>query len=467
MMQMMSLHTFDRAYPEEFPAHQRLSPLLSREALRRMAWSTFYLDSMADGGRYGSQTIDERAYRLQLPCDQDSFLGNDHVVTEPLIPGEPNNSHAIGGGVPHASLDMSAYLLRTAAARRRALHFAFRASYQEHTVERLSADLLDLRYDIQAVFADLPRRFQFNPDNMVLHHDRLPMFILLHVVRHNLFIILGRAALQIYLRDSAKLDLVHQVRRDRISHALNVSSLLAEGLRENIVFDPHIGIQAYVAFEILLFEPRRLASVDQSNDFNVPKITEGVVHLLTAVRNLASRSELIRHLYLEAIHRLIRCDCRHLLEQSDLTVIHSKHPLVGQDDAEFDFRDFRGAKLERLNKRARPPADDTITTTGDEVLLDDSISREPTGSPAALPQTENLASHSLEGLLTPFESSTGPGMSADAEMGDYGLLQDGQPWRELVQPENTDHLFSSLNWLWPFDEWNDQIAPPTGLSGFQ
>lgn len=248
-MQMMSLHVFDRAYPVDFPSHQRLSPLLSREALRRLAWATFYLDSMTDGGRYGSQTIDERAYRIQLPCDQESFLGGDHAVTEPLIPGDMSAVQAIRDGVPHASLDMSAYLLRAAAARRRALHFAYRASYQEHTVEQLSSDLLLLQEDLETVFADLPRRVQFNPDNLILHRERLPMFILLHVVRRNLFIILGRAALQIYLRDPTKVDAVYQVRRNRISHALAVSDLVSAGLKESITFDPHIGVQAYVALE--------------------------------------------------------------------------------------------------------------------------------------------------------------------------------------------------------------------------
>ena len=249
MMQMMSLHIFDQVYPESFPSHQSLSPLLSRESLRRIAWSTFYLDSMIDGGRYGSQTIDECAYRIQLPCDQESFLGDDQSTTEPLIPDASISVQRRGGCLPHASLDMSAYLLRTAAARRRGLHFAFRASYQENTVEHLSTGLSTTKKDFEAVYADLPRRFQLTDDNLLLHRDRLPMFILLHVLRNNLFIILGRAALLIYLRDSTKADLINNTRRDRISRALTVSDLISVGLKENIIFDPHIGVQAYVALE--------------------------------------------------------------------------------------------------------------------------------------------------------------------------------------------------------------------------
>lgn len=251
-MQMMSLHIFDQVYPASFPSNQRLSPLLSRESLRRLAWSTFYLDSMTDGGRYGSQTTDERAYRIQLPCDQESFLGDDNATTEPLIPEETITAQRAGGGLPHASLDMSAYLLRTAAARRRGLHFAFRASYQENPVENLSAGLLVIQDDLEAIYADLPRRFHFNADNILLHRDRLPMFILLHVLRHNLFIILGRAALLVYPRDPTKTDLTNHVRCDRISRALAISDLISTGLKENITFDPHIGIQAYVALESMI-----------------------------------------------------------------------------------------------------------------------------------------------------------------------------------------------------------------------
>lgn len=47
-------------------------------------------------------------------------------------------------------------------------------------------------------------------------------------------------------------------------------------------------------------------------------------------------------------------------------MILSEYRLVGQDAAEFDFRDFRGAKLERLRRGAK------LTTSGsrDEALLE-------------------------------------------------------------------------------------------------
>lgn len=249
MMQMMSLQTFDRTYPAKFASNLRISPLLSCEALRRVAWCTFYVDTIVDGGRYGFHIVDEKAYRLQLPCDPASFLGDEAVVTEPLLYNSADPANNEANKPSHGPLDMSAYLLRTAAARRRALHFAFRASHKEQTAEQLSVELGALEADMEEVISALPKRFHFNTDNMFLHRDRLITFILLHVLRHNLFIVIGRAALQVYQRDSTKADLIHQVRRNRISHALPIAGLISEGIKAGISFDPQIGVQAYVALE--------------------------------------------------------------------------------------------------------------------------------------------------------------------------------------------------------------------------
>lgn len=248
-MQMMSLQTFDRTYPANLAPNLQLPPLLSNEALRRVAWSTFYADTIVDGGRYGFHTIDEKSYRLQLPCDQASFLSNETVITEPLFyDHSTDTANSVESG-QRTALDMSAYLLRAAAARRRALHFAFRASHKEQTAEQLSVELGALETDMEQVINALPRRFYFNSDNMFLHRDRLITFLLLHIMRHNLFIVVGRAALQVYQRDPTKESLIPQVRKSRISHALPIAGLVAEGLKAGISFDPQIGVQAYVALE--------------------------------------------------------------------------------------------------------------------------------------------------------------------------------------------------------------------------
>ncbi|KAL4862122.1 hypothetical protein BDV12DRAFT_179275 [Aspergillus spectabilis] len=52
-------------------------------------------------------------------------------------------------------------------------------------------------------------------------------------------------------------------------------------------------------------------------------------------------------------------------------------------------------------------------------------------------------------------SVSGSPQALDLE--NYALTTDGQHWRDLVEPDNADHVFSSLNWLWPFEEFNDEI----------
>ncbi|KIX07462.1 uncharacterized protein Z518_02115 [Rhinocladiella mackenziei CBS 650.93] len=452
MMQMMSLQTLDRTYPAKFAANLRLSPLLSCEALRRVAWCAFYADTIVDGGRYGFHIVDENSYRLQLPCDMASFLGDETVVTEPLfvVPSDPANTST--ASLDRAPLDMSAYLLRTAAARRRALHFAFRASHRERTSEQLSAELVALEADIEDVIAALPRRFHFNTNNMILHRDRLITFILLHILRHNLYIVVGRAALQVYQRDSAKADLIPQVRRNRISHALPIAGLISEGLKAGISFDPQIGVQAYVALEILLFEPRRLAEIDPFLDPKAPALMEAIPHLLTVIRDIADRSEFVKQLHVEAVHRLLRCGHSHFLNQTDFTAFRSEYRLVCQDPAEYDFRDFRWAKLERLRRGVRPS-----TNAGrDEALLEYESGGETASSSAATsPRLDAIdvryaasrPSAAQRGQSVPSAPSNELDLPAAQSIDGVGMAQTLLPWWGLGEPENPDQMFS-LDWSW-------------------
>jgi hypothetical protein len=245
---MMSLQTFDRSYSADVSSRFGRSSLLSAESLRRLAWSTFYSDAIVDGGRYGFHTVDENAYRLQLPCEETSFLGNDPVRTEPLFPSTTAIRDRTGVQAP-APIGISGHLIRTAAARRRALHFAFRASHREMPPAELEAEATALESLIDAVIVSLPPRYHFTIDNVHLHRDCLPAFILLHLFRHNLYIILGRARLMIYQQAADRSHLVPQLRRDRIARALPMAGIVAEGLKVGANFCPQVGVQAYVALE--------------------------------------------------------------------------------------------------------------------------------------------------------------------------------------------------------------------------
>ncbi|KAJ3461154.1 hypothetical protein MRS44_009707 [Fusarium solani] len=443
MMQMMSLQTFDRTYTPNLASNARLSPLLSGEALRRVAWSTFFLDSIIDGGRYGFHVVDEKTYRLQLPCEQERFLGNENVVTEPLD-NSANPQGILPDNLERAPLDMSAYLLRTAATRRRALHFAFRASHKEQTAEQLSVELDTLRVDIEELIAALPKRFHFNSDNMFVHRDRLITFLLLHVMRHNLFIILGRAGLMIYQCDPSKMDLIPQVRQNRISHALPIAGLVSEGLKAGIKFDPQIGVHSY-SFSL----SRRLAEVDPFTDPKAPELVEAIPHLLTAIREIASRSEFVRQLYVEAVHRLLHCDCMHLLTSNDLAAFRDEHQLVGQDVAEYDFRDFGWAKVERL----RRGASSSTNMARDEALLEYKAGKEAAIiSAVPSPRLDAMdVSHSINQASGSHPIATGlPGLTELPEMQPMGESFDEMPhqsrWGLPEMDSSNQGLL--LDWVW-------------------
>lgn len=176
MMQMMQLLTFDVKYPLD--KEITLSPLLSREVLRRVAWSTFYLDSMVDGGRYGYQSVNCDAFRIQLPSREESFLRNEAVRTETLYRDtiEPLSNN----------LGLSALLIRAAAMRRTALHVVFRISQRDWPSSTAEHELRALELDITRFFETLPAQYYFNPSNTFCHRSRLPAFTTFHLLRHNL-----------------------------------------------------------------------------------------------------------------------------------------------------------------------------------------------------------------------------------------------------------------------------------------
>ncbi|KAM0812788.1 putative Transcription factor domain-containing protein [Seiridium cardinale] len=458
MMQMMSLHTFDRTYKSKLSTD--LSPLLSREALRRIAWATFYADSIVDGGRCGFHVVDETTLGpLQLPCDESSFATDQEIVTESLFP-----PHGETESISHVHLGISAYLLRIAAARRRALHFAFRATHREDTVEKLTAELATIESHAEAVGNSLPDHLHLNNHNRLAHQHRLTTFILLHVLRHNLFIIVDRAALQIYRREPIQTDLIDQVRRRRIAHAFPIAELIAEGLEGGIIFDPHMGVQAYVALEILVLEPNRLAATDPYMDPKTLKIESAIGHLLTLMRSLATRSEIVYRLHIEAVYRLLQQHWKHLLNDDDLNSFRRDYRLVGQEGAEYDFRDFRWAKLERVSRDAITSA----TMPGDEVLLESQTgvvagchleiptprfdAREIPGSGAPPPM---LHSHDSNDLDTLYGQRT-------SISNEFRVESEFQPLLEQVISENVAQEFS-LDWsTWLFD--GSGTPWPTGNS---
>lgn len=305
MMQFLSLHKFDEAYP---PAPtRRMNPLLQREALRRLAWSVFYLDTLADAGRHGFHLITESSYRIQLPCDETNFLRSQEVVTAPLKSQGTSDtvSPAASLGTPHnegpTNIGISGHLIRTAAMRRRILHYNSLIRYSDEPSSKMLDDLVAFEKELRQVIADLPPDLAYTEQNLFVHAPRRGAFILLHLWRHNCFLMLAWTRLNVCARDPALEDAAKAFLRDRIRHAIPVSRIVADILRLGVNCDPAAGVQAYTSLEgalssklwdliyvltskALLFDPLRLSQNDPTVNPKDPVYVDALKVLLEYLR---------------------------------------------------------------------------------------------------------------------------------------------------------------------------------------
>ena len=253
-MHFLSLHVFDETYPR--PHTLRLNPLLKPEALRRLAWATFYLDTMADAGRHGVHAVTLSGFHVQMPCDETAFVRSLDVTTGPLDPPRtPVVSPSMSFGEssqqekpPHL-MGVSAHLIRTSAMRRRVLHYNSRLKYSTETTAKMLDDLSSFESQLKACVADLPGELTYSEENLFIHIERRTAFILLHTLRHNCFLMLATARLNVCARDPRLAELSKTFLRDRIRHAIPVSRIIADALRLGVNCDPFTGVQAYTCLE--------------------------------------------------------------------------------------------------------------------------------------------------------------------------------------------------------------------------
>lgn len=251
-MQFLSLHTFDQTYANTPSLRQ--NPLLKREALRRLAWCIFYQDTCVDAGQHGVHLLDESGFHIQLPCDEASFLRDVEVPTAFLNPTEAHadqSSVLLGRNTydPEPHLGLSAHLIRTGNMRRRILHYRSRVRYSTESPEDMLRHMTLVERDLRQLIAQLPSDLAYTEQNLFVHASDRPAFVLLHLVRHNCFLMLALTRLNICARDPGLEERSRAFRRDRIRHALPVSNIVADILRLQVQCDPNIGAHAYTSLE--------------------------------------------------------------------------------------------------------------------------------------------------------------------------------------------------------------------------
>jgi hypothetical protein len=133
--------------------------------------------------------------------------------------------------------------------RRRILHYNSLIRYSDEPSSKMLDDLVAFEKDLRQVIADLPPDLAYTEQNLFVHAPRRGAFILLHLWRHNCFLMLAWTRLNVCARGPALEDAAKTFLRDRIRHAIPVSRIVADILRLGVNCDPAAGVQAYTSLE--------------------------------------------------------------------------------------------------------------------------------------------------------------------------------------------------------------------------
>ena len=251
-MQYLHLHTLDETYSTT--ASLRPNPLINRESLRRLAWAVFYQDTMVDAGRHGVHLVSDTSFRIQLPCDETSFIRGITVRTATLdslnvdacLSSTESTSDSAG---LRSTLGIGANLLRTAAVRRRLLHFNSLIRSSTQSTQQMMELIDQSEKELMRMIVDIPSDITYTENNVFIHAAERTAFVSMHLLRHNCFIILSMARINVCSADPTMTPRTLDYRRDRIHHAIPVSRIVADILRLGVNCDQCMLTQAYTALE--------------------------------------------------------------------------------------------------------------------------------------------------------------------------------------------------------------------------
>ncbi|OCF32485.1 hypothetical protein I316_05913 [Kwoniella heveanensis BCC8398] len=347
MMTFLRLNELDQ-WPR-----QANKPLIHRESLRRLAWSVWFLDATLDGGNFGASTIHDESFTIQLPFDDRPFLQHKHVVTEPLVP-PPRTP---GNPVSSDSLDLSAHLIRAMYARQVLAQTQSRIQKRIIPLEATGDWVKTAEEKAEMLLESMPSDLQYNRSLFLVFRDRHPTIVCLHMVRNNCQ---RHRSLLRMLYEQQTSSQTYDIRAERIcliECARSCSRILQDALEYNIPLDPQIGMHAYNAIEILLFQPGRLYTEEHIVDV-IPR-QEVLTHLkplIEVIRLLAPICPLVALIYPEAINRMIQMGYVDELSNNDVMAVLQKVHCVDHATQEFDWTESFWRYEMFLSRRARATA---------------------------------------------------------------------------------------------------------------
>ncbi|WRT68171.1 uncharacterized protein IL334_005146 [Kwoniella shivajii] len=342
MMSFLRLHELD-----EWP-RQSTKPLLSREGLRRLAWSVWFLDATLDGGVFGASNIHDDGFTIQLPCDDRPFLLHRQVITERLVPTI---------GTPTAAsepLDLSGHLLRAMCARN-ALAVAY-SRIRRQLITHGSVDQMARLAEEKAtnLLASLTPDLSYSRALYHIYRDRRPALVLLHVMRNNCVRHASLLRMLVAQTDSTSPYDSSRERRVLISTAKDLSQIVADASEYSVALDPQIAMHAYNAVEILLFQPTRLAMESSAAEIiSREDVLTASRPLIKIIRELSSVCPLVSLIYPEAVNRMVQMGYVEDLTNDDILAVLQKVHCITNAEQEFDWSESFWRYEIFLSRRSR------------------------------------------------------------------------------------------------------------------
>ncbi|WWD08242.1 hypothetical protein V865_006353 [Kwoniella europaea PYCC6329] len=358
MMTFLRLHELDE-WPRQTP-----KPLLSKESLRRLAWSVWYVDATLDGGVFGGSNIHEDAFTIQLPCDDRPFLLHRQVVTEQLVPRP--QSTILPGNLPQMEpVDLAGHLIRAMAARQ---HLA--QAYSRIRRRLLThGSVVEMSREAQAkanrLLDSLTPDLGYSRALYHIYHDRRPALVSLHVVRNNCIRHTSLLRLMVAQLTSDTETDQNKERQKLISNAMELSQILGDAIDHEVSLDPQIAMHAYNAIEIFLFQPLHLPmeSID-SQGLSRIRIVSAIKPLLHVMRAASTVCPLVNLIYPEAINRMVQMGYLEDLTNEDILAVLQKVHCLTNADKEFDWTESFWRYEVFLSRRSRIGATGMVDPEG-------------------------------------------------------------------------------------------------------
>ncbi|RSL84788.1 hypothetical protein CDV31_016659 [Fusarium ambrosium] len=250
-----------------------------KESRRRLMWACYVLDAWTGSGVDQLTLLHERDIKIQLPCDERSFLLQIPRVTEKLGGSQSSNLQSSESTLQRKTEDMGImyYYVRLIALWKRVARYVKHLdSTQPPWLPESEFSLLHA--ELQAWRDNLPPSLDFNPGVVYirLESSQLGALATLHCTYHNAMCDFYRICMPelFKLRNNfgdMQSDFVEKLQYDTLRHAQTMAMVLAETSRQGSRFlaDSMLPCFAYNGTRVMLYYIARLLDLSQPDSQSI------------------------------------------------------------------------------------------------------------------------------------------------------------------------------------------------------